>query len=198
MVFGPALAAVERYARMLAGAGIERGLLGPHEVSRIWERHLLNSGVVAELVPRPCSLVDVGSGAGLPGIVLGLLLPDCQVTLVEPLLRRSEFLAECVSALGLANTEVCRARAEDLAGTVSADVVTARAVAPLAKLVGWTWGLLRPGGTILAVKGARAEEEVSAARPVLRRLGAREVAVLRVGGGRVDPAATVVRVVKGR
>jgi 16S rRNA (guanine527-N7)-methyltransferase len=190
--------AVERYARLLAGAGIERGLLGPNEVARIWDRHLLNSAALAELAPRPCALVDVGSGGGLPGVVLGLMLPDCQVTLVEPLLRRSEFLTECVSTLGLANTTVCRARAEDLTGALTADVVTARAVAPLAKLVGWTWGLLRPGGILLAVKGACAEEELRAARPVLRRLGARDAAVLRVGGGRVDPAVTVVRVVKSR
>src|SRR6516165_7275080 len=133
-VFGPATAAAEHYARLLAGPAVARGLIGPREVPRLWERHLLNSAAVAELVPHPCSLVDLGSGAGLPGIVLALLLPDVTVTLLEPMLRRVTFLEECVHALGLANAQVCRGRAEDLAGQLAADVVTARAVAPLGRL----------------------------------------------------------------
>ena len=133
-LFGPATVAAEHYARLLAGPAVARGLIGPHEVPRLWERHLLNSAAVAELVPRPCSLVDLGSGAGLPGIVLALLLPDVAVTLLEPMLRRVRFLEECVADLGLANAQVCRGRAEDLAGQLAADVVTARAVAPLDRL----------------------------------------------------------------
>ena len=133
-LFGPATAAAERYARLLAGPAVARGLIGPHEVPRLWERHLLNSAAVAELVPHPGSLVDLGSGAGLPGIVLALLLPDVAVTLLEPMLRRVRFLEECVHDLGLENTQVCRGRAEDLAGQLAADVVTARAVAPLDRL----------------------------------------------------------------
>ena len=196
-VFGSATAAAEHYARLLAGPGVTRGLIGPREVPRLWERHLLNSAAVAELVPHPCSLVDLGSGAGLPGIVLALLLPDVTVTLLEPMLRRVTFLEECVHALGLANAQVCRGRAEDLAGQLSADVVTARAVAPLDRLAGLALGLVRPGGTVLAIKGAGARREVAAAQQVLRRLGVRSVDVVRAGDGKVDPAATVVRLTAG-
>jgi 16S rRNA (guanine527-N7)-methyltransferase len=192
-VFGPAMKAAETYARLLAGPGTERGLIGPYEIPRLWERHLLNSAVVAELVPHPGSLVDLGSGAGLPGIVLALLLPDVQVTLLEPMLRRVVFLEECVKILDLANARVQRGRAEEFAGRLSADVVTARAVAPLERLAAMAVKLVRPGGVVLAIKGARAAEELNAARSALRHLGLRDVDLLRVGSGRVDPAATVVR-----
>lgn len=197
-VFGARLPAAERYARLLAGPGVTRGLLGPREVPRLWTRHLLNSAAIADLVPRPASLIDLGSGAGLPGIVLALLLPDVTVTLVERMQRRSIFLTECVEELGLSNTRVCQATAEELAGKITADVVTARAVAPLDRLAGLAAGLVRPGGLILAIKGAAADEEVARARPVLRRLGIRDVAVVRAGEGKVDRAATVVRLVAGR
>jgi 16S rRNA (guanine527-N7)-methyltransferase len=188
----------ERYARLLAGLGVERGLIGPHEVPRLWERHLINSAAVAGLVPRPGSLVDLGSGAGLPGIVIALLLPDVQVTLLEPMLRRAVFLGECVTELGLANAEVCRARAQEVAGKIAADAVTARAVAPLDRLAGLAVGLLRPGGVVLAIKGARAAAEVAAARKTLQRLGVQDAEVLHLGSGRVDPAATVVRFTASR
>jgi 16S rRNA (guanine527-N7)-methyltransferase len=197
-IFGARLAAAERYARLLAGPGVTRGLIGPHEIPRLWDRHLLNSAVIAELVPQPCSLVDLGSGAGLPGIVLALLLPDVTVTLLEPMQRRVVFLTECVAALGLANATVLRGRAEDWAGKLPADVVTARAVAPLTRLVPLALGLVRPGGIVLAVKGAGAEREVAAARRILRRAGVTEVAVVHAGHGKVDPAATVVRLIAGR
>lgn len=196
-IFGPATAAAERYAHLLAGPGVARGLIGPREVPRLWERHLLNSAAVAELIPRPCSLVDLGSGAGLPGIVLALLLPDVTVTLLEPMLRRVTFLEECVHALGLQNAQVRRGRAEDLAGQLAADVVTARAVAPLDRLAALALGLVRPGGTVLAIKGATARQEVAAAQRALDRLGVRSVDVVRAGGGKVDPAATVVRLIAG-
>jgi 16S rRNA (guanine527-N7)-methyltransferase len=197
-VFGPTLPLAERYVQMLAGPGVIRGLLGPREVPRLWTRHVLNCAAVADLVPRPSALIDLGSGAGLPGIVLALLLPDVQVTLLERMERRSLFLDECVQELGLRNAQVYRATAEEVAGKLAADVVTARAVAPLDRLAGLAAGLVRPGGLILAVKGAAAEEEVAQARPVLRRLGMRDVAVVRAGDGRVDRAATVVRMVAGR
>ena len=196
-IFGPAMAAAERYARLLAGPAVSRGLIGPREVPRLWERHLLNSAAVAELVPHPCSLVDLGSGAGLPGIVLALLLPDVAVTLLEPMLRRVTFLEECVHALGLQNAQVRRGRAEELAGQLSADVVTARAVAPLDRLAPLALGLVRPGGTVLAIKGANARQEVAAARRSLSKLRLRSVDVVRAGGGKVDPAATVVRLIAG-
>src|SRR5262249_22106619 len=143
-------------------------------------------------------LVDIGSGAGLPGLVLGMLRPGLDVVLVEAMLRRTSFLQECVAALDLPNVTVIRARAEELAGAVRADVVSARAVAPLDRLAGWASGLLGPGGMILAIKGQSAEQEVAAARPALARLGARSTEILRVGHGKVVPATTVVRVVFAR
>jgi 16S rRNA (guanine527-N7)-methyltransferase len=197
-VFGDAAAGAERYADLLAGVAVERGLLGPNEVPRLWERHLLNSAVIAELVPGPCSLVDLGSGAGLPGIVLALLLPDSEVTLLEPTLRRAVFLGECVAELALGNARVVRARAEQMAGTLAADVVTARAVAPLDRLAALALGLLKPGGILLAVKGARAAAEVRDAERALSRLGVRDVEVLTAGSGKVDPAATVIRLTAPR
>jgi 16S rRNA (guanine527-N7)-methyltransferase len=197
-VFGPALPAAEHYVRLLAGPGLVRGLIGPREVPRLWSRHILNCAAVADLVPRPATLVDLGSGAGLPGIVLALLLPDVEVTLLERMERRVTFLSECVSELGLGNARVRRGAAEELAGHISADVVTARAVAPLGRLAVLATGLIRPGGLILAIKGGTAAEEVAAARQVLRRLGIQEVSVRRAGDGKVDRAATVVRLVAGR
>lgn len=197
-VFGAALPAAQQYVRMLAVTGVAWGLLGPREVPRLWTRHLLNCAALTDLVPTPSTLVDLGSGAGLPGIVLALLLPDVQVTLLERMERRAKFLAQCVAELPLANATVLRATAEEVAGKLSADVVTARAVAPLGRLAGLAAGLVRPGGLILAIKGATADQEVAEARPVLRRLGMREVAVVRAGDGKVDRAATVVRLIAGR
>ena len=198
-VFGDAAGRAEHYANLLAGVGVERGLIGPNEVPRIWERHLLNSAAVAELVPAgTCSLVDLGSGAGLPGIVLALLLPDSEVVLLEPMLRRAAFLEECVAELGLGNARVVRARAEQMAGELAADVVTARAVAPLDRLAALAVGLLKPGGIVLAVKGAKAAAEVRDAAAGLSRLGLRDAEVLVAGSGKVDPAATVVRLTARR
>jgi 16S rRNA (guanine527-N7)-methyltransferase len=196
-IFGQAAAKAEQYARQLAGPGVDRGLIGPNEIPRVWERHLLNCAVVASLVPEPCSLADLGSGAGLPGIVLALLLPGTTVTLLEPMARRAAFLEECVGELGLKNVWVRRARAEELAGTLAVDVVTARAVAPLGRLAALAVPLLRPGGIVLAIKGAKAAQEVAAARGALTRLGVQEVEVLLAGSGKVDPAATVVRLTAG-
>jgi len=197
-IFGEAAATAQQYAHLLAGMGVERGVIGPNEVPRIWERHLLNSAVVAELVPEGSSLVDLGSGAGLPGIVLAMLLPDSEVVLLEAALRRAIFLEECVAELGLANASVVRARAEQMAGELAVDVVTARAVAPLDRLAALAVGLLKPGGIVLAVKGAKASAEVHEAKAALDRLGLRDAEVLVAGSGRVDPAATVVRLTARR
>jgi 16S rRNA (guanine527-N7)-methyltransferase len=196
-VFGPALETAERYAELLAGPGVERGLIGPRETTRLWERHLMNCAAVAELVPHPCSVIDLGSGAGLPGIILAMLLPDCEVVLLEPMARRVLFLEECVRLLELPNAAVHRGRAEDAAGHLVGDVVTARAVAPLERLAGLALGLTAPGGLVLAMKGAGAAAEIERARPVLRRLGARDVAVVHPGKGRVSPPPTVVRFTAG-
>jgi 16S rRNA (guanine527-N7)-methyltransferase len=170
-MFGGALAQAQAYARLLTEAGTERGIVGPAEATRIWDRHLLNCGVISRLIPARCSVVDLGSGAGLPGIVLAILRPHARVTLVEPMARRVEFLSECVAALGLRNAEVIRGRGEELAGKLSADVVTSRAVAPLDRLAGLSAGLARTGGRVLAMKGASAPAELARARPALARLG---------------------------
>jgi 16S rRNA (guanine527-N7)-methyltransferase len=191
-VFGPALPAAVRYARILATRGVEQGVLGPREVARLWDRHLLNCAVVTELLDDTGgTLLDIGSGAGLPGLVLALLRPQLAVTLLEPMERRCRFLSECVDELGLANAEVMRGRAEDV--TIRYDIVTARAVAPLSRLAGLAAGAARPGGMVLAIKGRTAAEELKAAKPVLRRIGARDAKVVRAGHGKVDPATTVVR-----
>jgi 16S rRNA (guanine527-N7)-methyltransferase len=175
---------------------VTRGLIGPRETDRLWERHLLNCAVLAELLPEHGKLVDIGSGAGLPGVVLALLRPELQVILLEPLLRRSVFLEECVAQLQLENATVLRARAEDKAArSVQADIATARAVAPLSRLAGWAALLLRPGGQLLAIKGQSAAEELSEAGPVLSRLGVQSAEVLQAGHGRVVSTTTVVRVV---
>jgi 16S rRNA (guanine527-N7)-methyltransferase len=196
-MFGPAIGLAERYAALLAGPAVEQGLIGPRETARLWDRHLLNCAAVAELIPNRGLVIDLGSGAGLPGIVLAMLLPEAQVVLLEPLARRASFLDESVRQLGLGNARVCRARAEDQAGQLAGDVVTARAVAPLDRLAGLALGLTRPGGLVLAIKGAGAQQEVEQARPVLDRLGARDVAVVHAGSGRVSPPPTIVRFTAG-
>jgi 16S rRNA (guanine527-N7)-methyltransferase len=192
IVFGSALPVAMRFAGILATRGVEQGLIGPREVPRLWDRHLLNCAVVAELIDGRCgTLVDIGSGAGLPGLALAMVLPDAAVTLLEPMERRCRFLEECVTDLGLANATVLRARAEDAA--VKADVATARAVAPLPRLAELAVGVVRPGGLVLAIKGRTAAQELADARPVLRRIGARGAEVVRAGHGKVVPATTVVR-----
>jgi 16S rRNA (guanine527-N7)-methyltransferase len=197
-VFGGALDQARRYAELLATDGVTRGLIGPRETDRLWDRHLLNCAMVSELLPERGVLVDIGSGAGLPGVVLAMLRPSLQVILLEPLLRRSVFLEECVAELALSNATVVRARAEEKAVRhLAADIATARAVAPLGRLADWAARLLRPGGELLAIKGRSAEEEIVDARPVLARLGVRSTEVLQAGHGRVIPATTVVRVVMG-
>jgi len=191
-MFGSSLPQAQKYAELLTGSGVERGVVGPAEAERIWDRHLLNCGVIARLIPGKASVLDLGSGAGLPGIVLAILLPGVRVTLLEPLARRVDFLAECVAELGLSNAEVVRGRAEDLAGHTLADVVTSRAVAPLDKLAGLSVGLARPGGRILAIKGASAETELAKARPILARLGVTDARVVHAGSAGGAAAATVV------
>ena len=191
-VFGPALDEARAYAGMLATRGVEWGLIGPHEVPRLWDRHLLNCAVVADLIGSQYrTLVDIGSGAGLPGIVLAMMRPGLAVTLLEPMERRCRFLSGCVAELGLANARVLRGRAED--ATLRADVATARAVAPLDRLAELAVRVVRPGGLVLAIKGQTADAELRKARPVLRRIGARGAKVVRAGQGKVDPATTVVR-----
>ncbi|MDT0436935.1 MULTISPECIES: 16S rRNA (guanine(527)-N(7))-methyltransferase RsmG [Streptomyces] len=197
-VFGERYADAVRYAELLAEAGVQRGLIGPREVPRLWERHLLNCAVLSEVVPDGVTVCDVGSGAGLPGIPLALVRDDLKITLLEPLLRRTNFLNEVVELLGLDHVTVVRGRAEEVMGQLPpVHVVTARAVAPLDRLATWGIPLLRPYGEMLALKGDTAEEELKAAGAALGKLGAVETSVLQVGEGIVNPLSTVVRVEVG-
>jgi 16S rRNA (guanine527-N7)-methyltransferase len=198
-VFGDALPDAERYVARLASDGVTRGLIGPREVPRLWERHVLNSAAVAEAVPAGARVVDVGSGAGLPGIPLGLARPDLALTLVEPMARRVEFLEQAVAELG-APWRVVRGRAEDrsVVGTVGAvDVVTARAVAALPRLVAWCRGLLKPGTQLVALVGAKAVEELPGLVPELEAAGMRDVHARAVGAALGDAATTVVVMTRG-
>lgn len=197
-MLGDRLAVMTAYVGLLATTATEWGLVGPREVPRLWERHVLNCAVVEQLVPRGAAVADLGSGAGLPGLVLAIARPDLRVTLIEPLLRRARFLEQAVADLGLDAVQVRRARAEELVGRVDPfDVVTARAVAPLGRLAGWALPLLRPGGVLLALKGSTAMAEVAEQRSEVERYGASAIEVLSVGSGVVDPPTTVVRVRKG-
>nr|WP_297423009.1 16S rRNA (guanine(527)-N(7))-methyltransferase RsmG [uncultured Actinotalea sp.] len=193
-LLGERLPAVERYARALTDHGVLRGLLGPRELPRLWERHLLNSAAVAPLLPARGVVVDLGSGAGLPGIVLACLRPDLSFVLVEPMLRRSTWLHEVTGLVGLENVEVRRARAEELVGELVVDAVTARAVAPLDRLASWALPLCRQGGELLALKGDRAEEELHAARPQLHALGGDDGEVVRASVVPEVPSTAVIRV----
>ncbi len=191
---------LERFEEILATTGVERGLIGPREVPRLWERHVLNCLVVADpaitLVPEGSTVADVGSGAGLPGVVWSIARPDITMVLVEPLLRRSTFLTEVIDEFGIGeHASVVRARAEELirtSGWQGVDIVTARAVAPLERLLGWTVPLLRPGGHLVALKGLSASEEIEAAQVVADQVGITGLRVMSVGGEILDPATSVV------
>lgn len=196
-MFTSALPRAEAYAALLADQGTVRGLIGPREVPRLWDRHLLNCAVLADLVPEDARVADLGSGAGLPGLVLALRRPDLRVTLVEPLLRRTTFLEEAVADLDLRNVEVVRARAEELHGTRVFDVVTSRALAPLDRLLSWSLPLTREGGQVLAMKGSTAEQELAGVGAALREHGVRTAEVVRVGADELLVATTVVRVEAG-
>jgi 16S rRNA (guanine527-N7)-methyltransferase len=193
-LFGTRLPLATRYADLLAEHGVPRGLIGPREVPRLWQRHILNSAVVAELIPAGATVVDVGSGAGLPGVPLALARPDLTVTLLEPMARRVAWLTDVVAELGIP-IEVVRGRAEEpdvrqrLGG---ADVVTARAVAPLAKLAGWCLPLVRPGGLLLALKGESASDELARDADLVRRAGGTELSVVGCGSDALPTPTTVI------
>jgi 16S rRNA (guanine527-N7)-methyltransferase len=199
VIFGPRLDIAHRYAEVLAGAGVERGLLGPREVDRLWERHLLNSAAVSELLDPGERVVDIGSGAGLPGLPLAIARPDLEMVLLEPLLRRSDFLREIVAELGLP-VEVVRGRAEEpwvREQIGEKDVAVSRAVAALDKLTKWSMPLLRPGGRMVAIKGERVLDEVRQHRRVMAATGAVDVRVVTCGANFLRPPATVVLARRG-
>jgi 16S rRNA (guanine527-N7)-methyltransferase len=181
------------YADLLATEGVVRGLIGPREVPRLWERHLLNCAAMAEVIPEGSSVCDVGSGAGLPGIVLAIARPDLTIVLLEPLLRRSTFLEEVVTELRLEHVAVVRGRADSLHGKQRFDVVTSRAVAPLGRLLEWSMPLAAPQGSLIAMKGSSIHDEIEGARQTLLELGCAQPEVLTVGSELLS-TATVVRV----
>ena len=187
-VFGERLPLAERYVQHLATTGIERGLIGPREVPRLWARHVLNCAVVQEYIAPNASVADVGSGAGLPGLCLAIARPDLKLTLIEPLERRVIWLNEVIEDLGLENVTVMRSRAEH------ADVVTARAVSALVGLLDITLPILRGTGELLALKGRSAAEEITKAKKKLNRYGARETEILTAGADLLEEPTTVVRV----
>ncbi|GAA1483129.1 16S rRNA (guanine(527)-N(7))-methyltransferase RsmG [Gordonia sinesedis] len=192
---GDGVTAAARYAEILATDGIDHGLIGPREVPRLWARHLLNCAVIGERIPDGASVIDIGSGAGLPGIPLAIARPDLRLTLIEPLLRRSEFLERVVSELGLSSVRVVRGRAEERAVRAevpAADIVTSRAVAPLERLAAWSAPLIAPDGRLVAIKGSSAADEICRDAAAVERLGITDLHTELCGEGRIPDPTTVV------
>jgi len=196
-IFGDRLPLAEQFTAILTDSGVSHGLIGPREVPRLWERHVLNCAVIHSAIPVGARVIDVGSGAGLPGLALAIARPDLDLHLIEPMLRRTNWLSLAVTELGLTNITVHRGRAEQFWGVLSAPIVTARAVARLSELATWCLPLLLPGGSLLAIKGSSVIEEVEADRAALRRLGAVDEVIESFGTGIVDQETTVLRVVLG-
>lgn len=197
-VFAGQLGKAERFVELLRQHGVERGLIGPREVDRLWSRHVLNSAVLAERVPSGVRVIDVGSGAGFPGVPLAIARPDLDIVLLEPMARRFDWLSEVADLLGL-DVEVVRGRAEERSvrsAHAGADVVTARAVAPMARLADWCLPLVRPGGSVLALKGASAAEEIERDRDEIRRAGGQQIEIRECGAGVLEVPTTLVEVVR--
>lgn len=190
--FGERLPRAQSFAEILADTGVSHGLIGPREVPILWERHILNCAVIEDAFPRGARVIDVGSGAGLPGIAIAIVRPDLEVALVEPMLRRTDWLESTVRQLDLDNVRVHRGRAEEFHGHLSAPFVTARAVARLDKLARWCFPLVDPGGRLVAMKGRSATEELAATRAALDRLGMTDARVSEHGGKLLpEPTLTV-------
>ncbi|MFW0789967.1 16S rRNA (guanine(527)-N(7))-methyltransferase RsmG [Gordonia sp. CPCC 205333] len=192
-IFGDATSVAEKYWDWLAGAAVTRGLIGPRETPRLWDRHIINCAVVRECLAEGESVVDIGSGAGLPGIPLAIARPDVRITLVEPLLRRATFLEEVVADLGI-DVAVVRGRAEEAAivkRVGNADVVTSRAVAPLDRLAKWSAPLIRTGGRLVAMKGSSAADEMVEHAIAVKRVGLEDLVVRECGVGLL-PTPTIV------
>ncbi|MFP7365354.1 16S rRNA (guanine(527)-N(7))-methyltransferase RsmG [Corynebacterium callunae] len=196
-LFGDNLDKAIAYHESLASDGSIRGFIGPREVPRLWDRHILNCGVIGEAMDEGISVADIGSGAGLPGIPLAIARPDLKITLIEPLLKRSVYLNEVKEALGLDNVTVIRGRAEEKAvrkqvGLV--DVVTSRAVAPLGKLAGWSLPLTKIGGRMIAMKGSSVAEEIERDAKEIRKAGGADVAVFEVGAALLSEPTTLISI----
>lgn len=197
-LFGLSWAPIQHFAEMLVEEGELRGLIGPRELPRLWTRHIVNSAAVAPFIGADATVADVGSGAGFPGVVLAIMRPDLEVHLVEPMERRVAWLTDVVEEVDLDNVTVVQARAEELHGKASYDVVTARAVAALDKLARWTLPLAKPKGRVVALKGQRAADEVEKAKYVLKKFGARETRIEMVHPVPGGESTTVVVIDKGR
>ncbi|MFB9430249.1 16S rRNA (guanine(527)-N(7))-methyltransferase RsmG [Streptoalloteichus tenebrarius] len=198
-VFGDRLPLAIRFAQLLAEHGVVRGLIGPREVDRIWDRHVLNSAVVSELLPEGWRVIDVGSGAGLPGIPLAIARPDLEVVLLEPMARRVAWLQDAARELDLP-VSIVRGRAEEAAvrdRLAGSDATTARAVAPLARLAEWSLPLVRPGGLMVALKGASAAEEITRDAVAVRKAGGVRCELVSCGAEVLDVPTTVVVVERG-
>ncbi|MCF4120439.1 16S rRNA (guanine(527)-N(7))-methyltransferase RsmG [Antribacter sp. KLBMP9083] len=196
--FGGSYDKVAQFAALLLEQGELRGLIGPREVPRIWERHILNSAAVVPYLPSSGSVADIGSGAGLPGIVIAIMRPDVEVLLVEPMERRTVWLSEVATTLGLGNIQVKRGRAEEFHGAFEADAVTSRAVAALSKLVRMSMPLVRPGGEMVILKGRNVALEIEPARKALRSFRAGEPEILEGVTVPGVEATTILRVRRGK
>lgn len=196
-ILGDRLPLAVRYADLLATTGIEHGLIGPRESPRLWERHILNCAVMESLLPHRSRILDIGSGAGLPGLVLAIARPDLQIILVEPLQRRTVWLERAVAELGLHQVVVQRGRAEEFGGRLQAPIVTARAVARLDQLCRWAWPLLPVGGRLLALKGRRAPTELAESLSLVQALGVQTAEVVDTGVHVLEQPSLVISVVKG-
>lgn len=196
--FGPQFGPMDHFARMLVEEGELRGLIGPRELPRLWSRHIVNSAAVLGFIPEGVQVLDVGSGAGFPGLVVAIARPDLDVHLVEPMVRRCEWLADVAGEIGLENVTIHNARAEELYNVGETDIVTSRAVANLKQLTRWTMPLVLPGGKMLALKGRRAAEEVKAARPLLKKFNVGRVHVHEVPSLMEEESTRVVEMQKKR
>ena len=197
VLYGEQLEVAERFVEHLVTTGIEWGLLGPREVPRMWERHVLNCAVVHELLPQGALVADVGSGAGLPGIALAIARPDVQFVLIEPLERRVDWLNMVIDDLELENVDVVRARSEQVVDSVDVDIVTARAVSAMKSLIPMTVPLLHGKGELLAIKGRSAPAELEKADKVLRKFKTKGSEVLTIGDELLEVPTTVARLTYG-
>ncbi len=200
-IFGERIDVARRYAQWLETAGIQRGLIGPREIPRIWSRHILNSAVLGEIIEDGQCVIDVGSGAGLPGIPLGIARPRVKVQLLEPLLRRTKFLEEVVADLQLDNVEVHRGRAEEkpiIRELSGADVVTSRAVAPLGKLCAWSLPLAKVGGAMKALKGSSVTEEIERDAQEINKAGGGSREVVELGAGLLEEPTFAVIITRDK
>jgi 16S rRNA (guanine527-N7)-methyltransferase len=196
--FGDAFPAVDRFAHELTVQGELRGLIGPREIGRIWDRHILNSAAVVQYLPQTGTIVDIGSGAGLPGLVIAAMRPEAEVILIEPMERRCTWLNEMTETLRLTNVEVKRGRAEEFHDAFEADVVTARAVAALDKLARWSLPLLRHGGELIILKGRNVEAEIEPARKVLKKFKMTPPEILQAHTIDGAEGTTVLRSTRGK